>query len=97
MSDDHVFIDTAGHSIAGKRACLYAWREFFASFPGYRNTFESIHVVYDVVTIAAYSVCPGYPDLEGPALWTAVIVRGRVSQWHVHDDTPQARRRLGIR
>jgi hypothetical protein len=44
MTDDHTFIDTAGHAIHGKSACLDAWRRFFAAFPDYRNVFDSIAV-----------------------------------------------------
>ena len=96
MTDDHVFTDSAGHSITGKPACLAAWCGFFDSFPEYRNTFESMQASAGIVTIAGHSVCPGHPELEGPALWSAVIVTGQVSYWRVHEDTPRTRKRLGI-
>ena len=96
MSDDHVFIDTAGDSVTGKRACLEAWRGFFDAYPGYRNSFESMGVDGSVVTIIGHSECPGVPILEGPALWTAVVSGNRVAQWRVHEDTAEARARLGL-
>jgi ketosteroid isomerase-like protein len=96
MSDDHVFIDTAGNSVTGKQSCLQAWRGFFDAYPGYRNSFESMGVDGSVVTIIGHSECPGVPILEGPALWTAVVVGDRVTQWRVHNDTAEARVRLGL-
>jgi ketosteroid isomerase-like protein len=32
MSDNHTFIDTAGHAIRGKSACLDAWRGCFKPY-----------------------------------------------------------------
>jgi ketosteroid isomerase-like protein len=96
MSHDHVFIDTAGNSVTGKQSCLRAWRGFFDAYPGYRNSFESMGVDGSVVTIIGHSECPGVPILEGPALWTAVVSGNRVAQWRVHEDTAEARARLGL-
>ncbi|MEX2552042.1 MAG: nuclear transport factor 2 family protein [Actinomycetota bacterium] len=96
MSDDHVFIDTAGGSVTGKRACLEAWRGFFNAYPRYRNSFESVQAKDGVVTIIGHSECPGVPILEGTALWTAMVSGNRVAQWRVHEDTAEARERLGL-
>lgn len=96
MSDDHVFIDTAGDKVTGKRACLDAWKGFFDAYPGYRNLFDSLQEKDGVVAVAGRSDCPGHPVLEGPALWTAIVDGQLVTQWRVHDDTAEARQRLGI-
>jgi len=93
MTDDHTFVDTAGGSLTGKAACLAAWRGFFEGFPDYRNVFTTLTAHGDVVAIAGRSEC-AEPTLAGPALWTATIRDGRVAQWRVHEDTPEARRRL---
>jgi ketosteroid isomerase-like protein len=93
MTDDHTFIDTAGTSLAGKGACLAAWRGFFEGFPDYRNVFTSFTTHDDVVTIVGRSEC-AEPSLAGPALWTATVRDGKVAEWHVHEDTPETRRRL---
>ena len=37
MTDDHTFVDSAGGTVAGKPACVEAWRGFFEAFPDYRN------------------------------------------------------------
>ena len=38
----------------------------------------------------------GFFDLAGPALWTATIRGETVTEWRVHDDTPENRARLGV-
>ena len=96
MSDDHTFIDTAGTTVRGKPDCVQTWAGFFDAFPGYRNTFEAVQVNGDVAAIRGRSDCPGCPDLEGPALWTARVRDGLVAEWRVYEDTPSARRRLGL-
>lgn len=96
MSEDHTFVDTAGTAIAGRAACLDAWRAFFGAYPEYRNVFGAFTTQGRVVAIAGYSVCPSHPELEGPALWSAVVQGDRLSEWHVYDDSPETRRRLGL-
>lgn len=96
MSEDHTFVDTAGTAIAGRAACLDAWRAFFGAYPEYRNVFDALTTQGRVVAIAGYSVCPSHPELEGPALWSAVVQGDRLSEWRVYDDSPETRRRLGL-
>lgn len=96
MSPDHCFIDSAGNAIVGKDACVEAWSVFFRSFPQYRNHFEAVLSRGNTVTMIGYTVCPGFPALEGPALWTADTGEGKLTKWRVYEDTPEERRRLGI-
>ncbi|MBN6037786.1 nuclear transport factor 2 family protein [Amycolatopsis sp. 195334CR] len=85
MSDDHRFVDTDGNVVAGKRACLEAWSGFFVAFPEYRNVFESVTTDGARISITGHSICPGHPDLQGPARWTAVLTADNlVAEWHVH-------------
>lgn len=91
MSEDHTFIDTAGTSVIGRSACLEAWRRFFKAFPTYRNVFEAVSAKGTDFTIKGHSVCPGHPELEGPALWTAVVHSDQVVEWRVYEDTPELR------
>jgi hypothetical protein len=57
MTDGHVFIDTAGHRVAGKAACVGAWRGFFAAFPDYENVFERIVERGDGAVVEGHSNC----------------------------------------
>ena len=95
MPEDHRFIDTTGHVVAGKSACLEVWRGFFAAYPTYRNVFVSIREHDGVVTVVGHSICSDEPGLDGPALWTAHIRGSLITEWRVYDDTPEARRQLG--
>lgn len=86
MADDHRFIDSAGGTVAGRPACLDAWRGFFASFPDYRNVFDSVRSVgAGVVEVTGRSEC-SEPVLAGPARWRATVADGLVVEWHVFDD-----------
>jgi ketosteroid isomerase-like protein len=101
MSADHTFVDSAGSTVTGRAGCADAWRGFFAAFPDYRNVFTTVSTRTDPVTgtdivaVVGHSVC-AEPALSGPALWTAVVHDGRVTEWRVHDDTADNRRRLSI-
>jgi ketosteroid isomerase-like protein len=95
MTDDHTFIDTAGHAIRGKPACLDAWRGFFASFPDYRNVFDRLIVEDDRAVVVGRSSCSDQ-RLDGPALWVATARGDRLAEWRVYEDTPANRRTLGI-
>lgn len=95
MAEDHVFIDSAGHRIVGVEACREAWEMFFAAFPDYRNELRRLEVRGEQVAVTGRSVCSD-PRLEGPALWAARIVDGKVSEWRVHEDTESNRELLGL-
>jgi ketosteroid isomerase-like protein len=82
MADDHTFVDSAGATIAGRPACIEAWRGFFDAFPDYRNVFASLVADGDIVTAAGHSEC-SEPALAGPARWTATIRDGKVARWQV--------------
>jgi ketosteroid isomerase-like protein len=95
MTVDHRFVDSAGVVTEGKPACLEAWRGFFTSFPEYRNHFDEVGTHDDLVVVRGRSRCDT-PELDGPALWSARVLNGLVSEWRVHDDTAANRRALGI-
>ena len=95
MTDEHTFIDKAGNAIRGKAKCLDAWRGFFAAFPDYRNIFERLVVQAESVIVVGRSSCSD-ARLDGPALWVAKVIDGKIAEWHVYDDTPTLRRTLGL-
>src|SRR5262249_23033039 len=87
MTDDHTFIDTAGHAIRGKLKCLEAWRGFFTSFPDYRNIFDSLMVDGNSVAVVGRSTCSD-ARLDGSALWLATTTDDKLFEWRVYEDTP---------
>ena len=95
MTDDHVFIDTADNVVSGKANVIDAWRAFFAAFPDYRNVFDAVVVRADMVVATGHSISSA-PRLDGPAIWTAKVRDGRLTEWRVHHDTPEIRQRLKI-
>jgi hypothetical protein len=95
MTSDHSFIDAAVTTTGGKLACVHAWRTFFDAFPDYQNVFHEITSLGNVVIVRGRSSC-STAALDGPALWSARIDHGAVSEWCVYDDTPENRELLGI-
>jgi ketosteroid isomerase-like protein len=95
MTADHVFIDAAGNSVAGREACVAAWSGFFVAFPDYRNIFERFSVMGSRAVILGRSACSD-PRLAGPALWTARVGAGMVAEWRVYDDSDANRAALGV-
>lgn len=95
MTDDHRFVDPAGTAFEGVDTGRDIWRQFFDGFPDYRNHFETVAEVDGTVVIAGRSSCSDQ-RLDGPALWTATIRDGKVSEWRVYEDTPDGRALLGI-
>jgi ketosteroid isomerase-like protein len=96
MSPDHRFTDTAGTTLQGQRASLEAWSRFFITFPGYQNVFSIVSARGNEVAMAGASVCPGHPELEGPAVWAARIEGTTIAEWRVYEDAPEIRERLGL-
>jgi ketosteroid isomerase-like protein len=82
MTEDHTFVDSDGAVVAGKPACVDAWRGFFEMFPDYRNAFDSITASGNTVTVSGRSECPE-AALVGPAQWTAVVRDDHVARWQV--------------
>jgi ketosteroid isomerase-like protein len=86
MTDDHRFVDSAGDVVDGKDACIEAWRGFFAAFPDYRNTFESLDATEPgVVEVEGRSDC-SVAELAGPARWRVVVRGPLVAEWRVVED-----------
>lgn len=95
MADDYTFVDSAGAIERGKAAGVAAWRGFFEQYPDYRNVFDTVVMRGDVVVVTGHSVCT-HPALRGPAIWTARVRDGMLTEWRVHEDTSDQRALLGL-
>jgi ketosteroid isomerase-like protein len=95
MTEDHVFIDIPGEVHEGRPMMVSGWFDFFKKYPDYRNNFTHIEVKEGVVIMVGFSECSHEP-LDGPAIWTAKIRDGQVSEWRVYDDKEEVRKQLGI-
>ncbi|MGA2552309.1 MAG: nuclear transport factor 2 family protein [Burkholderiaceae bacterium] len=94
MTDDHVFIDSLGHSVHGKEAMREAWRSYFAFCPNYWVTQHTVLAHGQSVavfgeaggTIAQGSDLPAANQWRTPAAWLAEVQRGLIQQWRVYAD-----------
>ena len=88
MHEQHRFIDAAGATVDGRRACVEAWRGFFDAFPDYHNVFDDVRGdATGAVEARGRSEC-SVPDLQGPARWRALVQDGLVVEWQVSDVAP---------
>ena len=94
MTDDHVFVDSLGHSVKGREQMRTGWKGYFAFCPDYWVSHESILESENLVavfgsaggTIAAGGTLPLENKWRTPAAWMAVIENGLVKEWRVYAD-----------
>jgi ketosteroid isomerase-like protein len=101
MADDHALVVLDEAPLVGRRANQDAWQGHFSAFPEY--VVYPRHVVSSGSSVAVLGVTTGshlgLPDAEELKLgvvWLAEVVDGRLTRWHVADDTPDLRDRVGI-
>lgn len=90
MSEDHVFIDREGNIQRSKKVMVQNWKKFFSMFPHYRNTFTRMESRENLVVILGHAYW-SEDNPRDPAIWTAKITDGRVSEWRVYADTRENR------
>jgi ketosteroid isomerase-like protein len=89
MSEDHKFIDIKNR-VETKEQMKESWRSFFEQYPDYKNVFHTIISRDNFVIMLGHSECSHEP-LDGPAIWTAKIVNGKVAEWRIYDDNEDNR------
>lgn len=95
MTDDHTFIDSSGETHKGREKMTLGWFDFFKDYPDYRNNFTQIFIQGDLVVMVGFSEC-SHESLDGPAIWTAKLRDGFVSEWRVYLDTEEVRSQFGL-
>jgi uncharacterized protein (TIGR02246 family) len=94
MTEDHVFIDSLGHSVKGRENMRQGWRGYIAFCPDYCVTHEEIFPNGNLVavfgaaggTIAVKGQLPPENQWRAAAAWLAVVDEGLVRQWRVYAD-----------
>lgn len=94
MTEDHVFVDSLGHSVRGREKMQAAWRGYFAFCPDYWVSHEEIVQHGNLVaifgsaggTIAANRKLPPENKWRTPAAWRAVVEGRLVKEWQVYAD-----------
>ncbi len=95
MAVKHTFIDRDGESHGPKSYMINGWKEFFRSFPKYRNTFEKVAVVDNLVCVLGFAYWSEEMQYD-PVIWTAVIENDLISEWRVYEDTPENRNKFKL-
>ncbi len=94
MTQDHVFIDSLGHSVSGREQMRNGWRGYYAFCPDYWVSHEEIFANGNMVavfgsaggTIAANAKLPPENKWRTAAAWLAVVENQMVKEWRVYAD-----------
>jgi hypothetical protein len=95
MTDDHRFIDRDGKSYGPKTYMVDGWKNFFRSFPDYKNTFEKIRSKKDQVYVLGFAYWNEEEPYD-PVIWRARIDRDLIAEWQILVDTPENRKRFAF-
>src|ERR1700683_944077 len=94
MTEDHVFIDSLGHSVRGREQMRIGWRGDFRPCPDYWVSHEEIFQNGNMVavfgsaggTIAANAKLLPENKWRTTAAWLAVVENQMVKEWRVYAD-----------
>jgi ketosteroid isomerase-like protein len=94
MSDNHVFVDSLGHTVTGRDNMRKGWAGYFAFCPDYWVSHEEIFANGDSVavfgaaggTIAANGQLPPENKWRITGAWLAVVENGQLKEWRVYAD-----------
>jgi ketosteroid isomerase-like protein len=94
MTDDHVFVDSLGHTIRGRENMRGGWQGYFAFCPDYWVSHEEIFengnqvAVFGAAggTIVANGKMLPENKWRTPAAWLAVAEKRLVKEWQVYAD-----------
>ncbi len=99
MTPDHLFTDSLGNEIPGRRAMRDAWLGYFTMVPDYSITIQE--TLSDDRTVLVVGSARGKYKLHGQArdentftinaVWRAVIERDRICEWQVFADNKPLR------
>lgn len=93
MTEDHIFIDRAGIQYGDM---INGWKEFFTSYPGYKNYFSIVKSRGNLVILLGYAKWYKNSLERDHAIWTAKIENDKVEIWQIYDDTDDNRKNLGL-
>jgi len=94
LAEDHVFIDSLGHRVAGRPAMTEGWRGYLGMFPDYRIAVETRMLEGDEVLLCGTAHGTFRRDgspADGSsvtlhAAWRAVVVADKIALWQVYAD-----------
>jgi mannan endo-1,4-beta-mannosidase len=95
MSEDHTYIDRDGSTHGPKSSMVEGWTQFFAAFPDYRNTLESMVTEGSRVFVRGFAYWSEEEPFD-PVIWSALVKGDQVAEWAIFEDTPENRKRFGL-
>ena len=94
MTEDHIFIDSLGHTMRGRATMRKGWQGYYAFCPDYWVSHEEIFQSGN--TVAVFGAAGGTIGVNGklpdenkwrtPSAWRAVVENGLVREWRVYAD-----------
>jgi ketosteroid isomerase-like protein len=100
MTEDHLFIDSAGERFEGREVMRNGWNSYYQWFPDYAITVTDILAEGEVVglfgstsgTFAVEGELHAQNHWAGPAAWKVVIRGKHVAEWWVYADNEPVRK-----
>ena len=98
MSDDHVFTDSMGIIVKGKKEMKNAWESYFSWFPDYKITVVNTLLTND--SVGMFGKAKGTFDSEEPsdsdkfeipAAWRGKVKDNLITEWQVFADNEVVR------
>ena len=98
MSDDHIFVDSLGMVIKGKKEMSNAWKMFLKWFPDYNITIMNTVMTDD--TVGIFGIASGTFDSEDPdstdnfeipGAWRAKVKDKHIVEWQAIADNEAVR------
>jgi ketosteroid isomerase-like protein len=100
MSEDHIFIDSSGGRVSGRKEMITGWKAYFSMFPDFKILVDT--TLTENGTVAVFgSVSGTYNGKRGlipknriamPASWKANVADGKVKLWQVYCDWTEGMR-----
>lgn len=99
MTDDHVFVDSLGTRVEGKKRMEAGWEGYFRMVPDYTVTIDETFVDGAVVvmlgsaqgTYSADGVLRPENKWSTSAAWRALIRGSQVAEWRIYADNEPIR------
>jgi ketosteroid isomerase-like protein len=95
MHEQHTFIDRDGSSHGPKSPMVEGWKQFFETFPHYRNTFDQIRSEGEHVFVLG-SAYWSEEEPYDPVIWTARIENNLIAEWRIYEDSAKHRKQFNF-
>ncbi len=95
MTENHTFINRDGTSHGPKSHMVEGWKDFFKMFPMYRNTFNKIVAIDNLVSVLGFAYWSEKEPYD-PVIWTAFIENNLIIEWRIYEDSTENRKKFNL-